>query len=286
MINEKETLRRFNYVSSDLTHGMAKPIVRECDVCGELDEVRFNTKCFTYCKVCAYRTEEFRELSRIQGKKSRGRKLSPEHIAALTKANTGRVDTPETTERRRNAQLGKKHTEEAKKNMSEARMGVSPWNKGVPMTEEMLANHIATRPRGEMSEEHKKAISNAHTGKHVGEKNIMFGRTRDKSPRWLGGISYLPYCEKFDDDFKESIREKYDRTCFLCPTTEVQNGRKLSVHHVNYDKNCLCNDVKCDFVPLCLKCHGKTNGDRSYWERLIMDKLGQIVTNRSLKAVE
>ena len=286
MINEKETLERFGYTSTDLTQGTNKPIVRECDMCGNLDETRFSGKRFSHCLKCACQTDAARERGATVGKARRGCKLSQDHIEALKKANTGKVDTPETTERRRNAQLGKKHTEEGKKNMSNARVGVAPWNKGVPMTEEMLLNHIATRPRGAMPEAHKKAISNGHIGKHVGEKNAMFGRTGDKSPRWLGGISYLPYCEKFDDDFKESVREKFDRTCFLCPTTEEQNGRKLSVHHVNYDKECMCNDVACEFVPLCLKCHGKTGNNRSYWETLIMDKLGKIVTTRSLKAVE
>ena len=286
MINEKETLKRFKYESIDLTQGMAKHIVRECDVCGKLDEVRFNTKCFIHCQKCAYQTEEFREHGRAQGRKSKGRKLSPEHIAVLAKANTGRVDTPETTERRRNAQLGKTHTEEAKEKMRKAKFGYIPWNKGVPMTEEYKANYLAARPRGPMSDEHREAIRQGHKGKHVGEENIMFGMTGEKSPQWRGGISYLPYCEKFDDEFKESVREKFDRTCFLCPTTEEQNGRKLAVHHVNYDKNCLCNDVQCEFVPLCLKCHGKTGSNRGYWEALIMDKLGGIVTNRSLKAVE
>ena len=285
MINEKQTLKRFGYDSTRLTHGMAKPVVRKCDVCGALDEVRFNTKCFTHCKICACQTDEFREHGRKQGIKGKGRKLSPEHVAALAKANTGRVDTPETKERRRNAQLGKTHTTATKEKMREAKLGKTPWNKGVPMNDVYKANYLATRPCGAMPEAHKKAISDGHIGKHVGEKNCMFGRTGDKSPRWLGGISYLPYCEKFDDDFKESVREKFDRTCFLCPTTEEQNGRKLAVHHVNYDKECMCNDVVCEFVPLCLKCHGKTGSDRGYWERLIMDKLAQI-TNRSLKAIE
>lgn len=286
MINEKETMRRFNYVSSDLTHGMAKPIVRECDVCGELDEVRFNTKCFTHCLKCSCQTDAARERGRKVGKSRKDCKLSTEHLASLAKANTGRIDTPETTERRRNAQLGKTHTEEAKEKMREAKLGSVPWNKGLSMNDVYKANYLATRPRGAMPEAHKKAISDGHIGKHVDEKNCMFGMTGDKSPRWLGGISYLPYCEKFDDDFKEYVRDKFDRTCFLCPTTEEQNGRKLAVHHVNYDKECMCNDVVCEFVPLCLKCHGKTGSARGYWERLIMDKLIGFVDNASLKAIE
>jgi len=95
---------------------------------------------------------------------------------------------------------------------------------------------------------------------------------------WKGGISFEPYCHKFNDAFKESIREKFGRVCFLCPTTEEENGRKLSVHHVSYLKDCLCDDSDCEFVPLCMRCHGKTNHDREYWEKTIMEKLNGTYT--------
>jgi predicted DNA-binding protein YlxM (UPF0122 family) len=95
----------------------------------------------------------------------------------------------------------------------------------------------------------------------------------EKNHSWRGGISFEPYCPKFNEAFKESIREKFDRVCFLCPTTEEENSRKLSVHHVNYNKDCLCDDSECEFVPLCTSCHQKTNFNRDYWEETIMEKL-------------
>lgn len=104
-----------------------------------------------------------------------------------------------------------------------------------------------------------------------------------KNGNWKGGISFLPYCEKFNEPFKESIREKYNRTCFLCPTTEaeqmqdmVSRGKrphKLSVHHITYNKDCLCDDLDCEFVPLCIKCHGMTSYNREYWMDVIMRKI-------------
>lgn len=95
----------------------------------------------------------------------------------------------------------------------------------------------------------------------------------ENCPGWKGGISFEPYCTKFNNVFKESIREKFERVCFLCPTTEEENGQKLSVHHVNYNKDCLCDDSDCEFVPLCRRCHSKTNSNRHYWEKLILDRL-------------
>jgi len=98
----------------------------------------------------------------------------------------------------------------------------------------------------------------------------------EKNPAWKGGVSFEPYCPKFNEAFKESIREKFGRVCFLCPTTEEENGKKLAVHHVSYNKDCLCDDSDCEFVSLCLKCHGKSNNDREYWERVIMNKLEEM----------
>lgn len=96
----------------------------------------------------------------------------------------------------------------------------------------------------------------------------------ENSPGWKGGVSFEPYCEKFDEPFREYIREKFGRVCFLCPKTEAENGRKLSVHHVNYDKDCLCDDnLTCQFVPLCMSCHGKVNANRKKWEAKINNML-------------
>lgn len=132
----------------------------------------------------------------------------------------------------------------------------------------------------------------AHLGRHhsddtkeklsllsAGENNPMYGMSGEKSPVWRGGTSFEPYCHKFNEAFKESIRDKFGRVCFLCPTTEEENGRKLCVHHVNYNKDCLCSDADCEFVPLCDSCHSKTNHNRDYWEEIILNKLKE--KNRS-----
>ena len=137
------------------------------------------------------------------------------------------------------------------------------------------------------SDEAKKLMSDAHKG----EKNSNFGKcpddkTREKmrknhadvsgenNPMWKGGISFEPYCEKFNDVFKEEVRERFERRCFVCNTTEEESGKKLCVHHVSYDKECMCNGVECEFVPLCDSCHSRTNGSRDLWERLIINVLG------------
>lgn len=95
----------------------------------------------------------------------------------------------------------------------------------------------------------------------------------ENSPHWKGGISSGKYCSLFNNKFKEIIRNSYNRRCFLCGKSEEgNNNRKHDVHHVNYNKVCLCR-IYCEFVPLCRSCHMKTNGKRNYWEDLIMNYL-------------
>jgi hypothetical protein len=95
----------------------------------------------------------------------------------------------------------------------------------------------------------------------------------DKHPRWLGGISYGLYCKKFNESYKQLIRNRFDNRCFWCNMTTEENGVALSVHHVNYNKNCGCDETKCICVPLCVRCHMKSNGDRIGWREKIMKKL-------------
>ncbi|MCK4526208.1 hypothetical protein KAW18_02455 [candidate division WOR-3 bacterium] len=130
-------------------------------------------------------------------------------------------------------------------------------------------------PTSKMIEGHKRApekISKTLTGRHLTDEHKQHisdnhaDQSGEKSGMWKGGISNLPYCEKFDDDLKERVRNFFGRCCYVCGMNETDNGRKLDVHHVNYNKMVCCNDVKPLFVPLCRSCHGKTQKDREYWE--------------------
>lgn len=98
----------------------------------------------------------------------------------------------------------------------------------------------------------------------------------EDSPGWKGGVSFGRYCQLFNEKFREYIRDSWNRKCFFCGKSESDNKRKLSVHHVNYNKDCLCGSP-CEFIPLCMSCHAKTNNNRKYWEDYIMNIL---YTNR------
>lgn len=90
----------------------------------------------------------------------------------------------------------------------------------------------------------------------------------ENSPNWKGGISFEPYCPKFNRGFKERVRDFWNHECGFCGKSEENNGKKLAVHHVNYDKMVCCNNVAPLFILLCESCHTKTNYNRDYWEEM------------------
>ena len=96
----------------------------------------------------------------------------------------------------------------------------------------------------------------------------------ENSPHWKNGASVRPYCYKWNEHFREYIRCKFGRICFLCGKTEEENGKRLSVHHCNGNKNCGCDDDEtCQFIPLCKNCHAKVHSKKVDWEKKIKDKL-------------
>lgn len=104
-----------------------------------------------------------------------------------------------------------------------------------------------------------------------GKNNPQYGKTpsdlakRKTSARlqgiplteWKGFITEKIYCLKFNDARKELIRNKYDRKCFICNKTEFETGIRLSVHHVDMNKDQGCNNNSWKLIPVCQSCHNK-----------------------------
>jgi hypothetical protein len=84
-------------------------------------------------------------------------------------------------------------------------------------------------------------------------------------PNWQGGKSFEPYPTTWTFKLREAIRNRDGRRCRLCAKTEAANGARLSVHHVDYDKDNLKPD---NLVSLCIRCHVKTNFVRPSWTEL------------------
>ena len=157
----------------------------------------------------------------------------------------GKHHSEESNEKNRIAHLGRKESEET----LQKKRGKIPWNRGLKTSDEV-----------------REKLSKSHIGIQAGENCPMYGRTGEKSPNWHGGISFDPYCLKFNENFKERVREYFGRCCYVCGKNEIDNKERLSVHHVAYNKDTCCDDSKPLFVPLCHGCHTKTNHNRDFRE--------------------
>jgi len=128
---------------------------------------------------------------------------------------------------------------------------------------------IANRPeqRDRVSKQSKERWSNPEF-----KKQRIVAMSGQNSPNWRGGLSFEPYCPKFNNEFKERVRVFFDRRCLLCGKEEIDNGKRLSVHHCDYDKEVCCNDRPPIFAAVCCRHNTLANHDRERW-RLIFHRI-------------
>ena len=89
------------------------------------------------------------------------------------------------------------------------------------------------------------------------------GNSGPNNWNWQNGKSFEPYPLGWTKTFKEQIRYRDHYRCQLCGVSEVECCKRLSVHHIDYDKNNLSTE---NLVSLCNGCHSKTNYHRKYWQ--------------------
>lgn len=98
-------------------------------------------------------------------------------------------------------------------------------------------------------------------------------RIGENSPSWQGGKSFEPYTVEFNETLKEQIRLRDGYRCQKCGCPEIENKEKLSIHHIDYNKeNCLPFNL----ISLCNRCNAAVNKNRKYWERHFRKKLKKI----------
>jgi hypothetical protein len=237
-----------------------------------------------------HHTEETKQKISIS---NTGKKRTKEQLETLSKSHKGRVAwnkglsasdetkkkmsisrkkqirTPETVKKIADKNRGKKRSVEFCVRNAELQRG----RKQTPET-------IAKRVQSQKGKPKKPHSGDSRIGTHRPievRKKISDKLSGSNNPKWKGGISNISYCFKFNDIFKEYIRNKFNRTCFICNKHEENNvtktGKiiKLSIHHVDYDKLDICNGKSWPFVPLCMQCHGKTSNNRWYWFNLLIN---------------
>lgn len=81
------------------------------------------------------------------------------------------------------------------------------------------------------------------------------------NPAWKGGLSFGPYPTQWTAKLRDMIRARDCHACRLCGA--VAGGRRLHVHHIDYDK---ANLNPSNLITLCHQCHPKTNFNRAHWQ--------------------
>jgi hypothetical protein len=220
-----------------------------CGICGKYfiahknfygKEIEFIRGHFTKGKVGIYSKETLDKMS-----KSRlGKKHTKEHNRKIGEAGTGRKNTKETKEKQRESQL-----------LVWANMPKEIREKRIKKAKKSLKIAVKKNTGGNHKKETLQKMSISGKGKH---NNI-----REKNPNWKGGVSYLPYPPIWNKQLKTKIINRDNNKC--------QNPKccgkklKLSVHHINYDKN-NCNDN--NLITLCIVCNSKANHNRKFWIKL------------------
>lgn len=105
----------------------------------------------------------------------------------------------------------------------------------------------------------------AFRGENLGLKRPEFSKAieGENNPNWRGGITEDSYPPEWTPELRESVRTRDNRVCQLCGKTEQLNGRKLDVHHIDYNKeNCHPSNL----ITLCNIHNLKVNYNREYWQ--------------------
>ena len=288
MIDVTATLEKHNNIVSELSRGSQKFVVAICDGCEKVRDVKFRNY-RDLCVQCAQAKTGAKKSASMMGKNvGKVRTEETKHRISVSTSgeknhNFGKPMTEGAKQKLREYRTGRTHTEETKANMSKTRKGVSKSEEmkhklsiartGTNHTEETKDKISETKANSDYSSGRGKEKSPSHchniSKATRGENNPNFGKifsedTRQRMSATLQGISYddweefakeSPYCPKFNERCRESNRDKYGRRCFLSGTTEDDNGQKLSVHHVDMNKNQGCDGHAWKLVPLTVKFH-------------------------------
>jgi hypothetical protein len=179
--------------------------------------------------------------------------------------------------------VGRKHTEETKRKISEAQKGEKGYWYRRKMTEEHKKKLSEKGKKRKHTDEEKKKISKAHKGKkisketreklrqinlgkhHTEESKLkMKGRTGVLSPRWKGGITPLNIKIRNSLEMREWRKKVFQRDGYICVDCGVKgNGNNLNAHHIksfsSYPK--LRFDIN-NGITLCIPCHKKIHGNK------------------------
>lgn len=241
------TVQWMGYDPTTLSPGSHKKVWDICASCG-MAILRARREVGRLCRRCVRKGIPLPlDVRKKMSVASTGRMFTPEHRESIRQAAKHRLSDP-----KNHPMYGRTHSPES--------------------IEKMKVSH------SNRSEETLVRMRDAQKGIQSGEKNGFYGKTHSKESRqsmsatkqhisydeWEEFAKDQPYCPKFNDVCRESNREKYDRQCFVCAKPESENilssGKhiKLSVHHIDMNKQQGCDGHEWRLVPLCRHHHGSS----------------------------
>lgn len=184
----------------------------------------------------------------------------------------GKHHTEETKEKLRKVRKGKHLPDKWKERIAKGHIGLYPTENTILKRSKALKGHIVSlATREKISKSNKDHISwnkgrkGAYSDKareKMSKAQEKRFRNKENHPNWQGGISFKPYPAEFDRQLKELIRQRDNYQCQKCGCPEVENIEKLSIHHIDYNKqNCLPSNL----IALCRRCNCAVNFNREYW---------------------
>lgn len=242
MIDEERTFEIYGYTSGELTHGSRKRVVAVCEDCGKYRDVVYQGY-RELCSSCSQIVRERHKITKICKQCNEEYKVIPS-IAESSKFCCREC----------------KDTWRSENEIGENHRG---WKGDVFL---FVCDTCGIEYRNNYS---NKPRFHFCSNKCHGEWQSV-NRAGENSHTWLGGISFGKYCPKFNDRFKQEVRDKYNNCDFMSGLSNIvcNGGRKLDVHHVDYNKQQGCDDNEWRLIPLSRVNHTKTSYNRPFWNRL------------------
>lgn len=191
MILEEATFEAYGYYAQDLKPQSNKPIWAACELCGRFKATR-KSHYYTLCPSCS--AKERRHLEESNQKISKaltGKKLSEETKRKISKANKGE-----------NSYM----------------YGKTPWNKGIPRSDECKEKISKANKGKHPSDETRCKLSEANRGSN----NSNYGRRGPEAFGWRGGAKAG----------RERAKAKHRKLGYIPLSTSFEGSEG---HHITYN---------------------------------------------------
>jgi len=225
MIDRDATIAKFGYDPDTLSRGSQKRVIAVCEECGKVRDIHkrlYRDMCISCAAKKYFEDPAARKKTSVALKKHH--KDHPEIGDEQSIRMKKRYENPQ--ERKKQSATRKKYFKEH----PEARE----------------KNSAAVKKHFEDPEARKRLSATI--------QGIPY-------EQWEAFAKEQKYCPAFNEACRESNREKYGRRCFICGKHESENitrngkQKKLSVHHVDLQKDQGCNGHAWKLVPICLRHH-------------------------------